>query len=160
MIIEGEFVVAIPADALLQQLFDARLMASCLPGCESLQAIDDDRYQTVVAVSMAGVKARFELQVEITGRDAREVRSVTRGDEGGRASTLHAQNVVTLEPLAPNGTSAARTRLRYRSDVSLTGRLGRFALGMMQKKAQGLGDEFAANLRARLEGPGHAGAPT
>ena len=32
----------------------------------------------------------------------------------------------------------------------MTGRLGRFALGMMKKKAQSLGDEFAANLQRAL----------
>ena len=35
--------------------------------------------------------------------------------------------------------------------LSITGRLGRFALGMMKKKAQSLADEFAANLRTQLE---------
>ena len=50
----------------------------------------------------------------------------------------------------------------YRSDVSVTGRLGRFALGMMKKKAQSLGDEFAQNLQARLQQLGEearAGSP-
>ena len=59
---------------------------------------------------------------------------------------------VTLEPTADG------TLVRYRSDVSVTGRLGRFALGMMKKKAQNLGDEFAGNLRARLQALGEAGA--
>ena len=35
--------------------------------------------------------------------------------------------------------------------MSLTGRLGRFALGMMKKKAQSMGDEFAENLRLKME---------
>lgn len=160
MIIEGEFVVPVAADALVRHLFDARLMASCLPGCEALESIDDDRYRAVVAVAMAGLKPRFELEIAVTGRTATEVRSVTRGDEGGRASTLHAENVVSLEPLAvADGSSGGpATRVRYRSDVSVTGRLGRFALGMMKKKAQSLGDEFARNLRTRLEHDGEAAA--
>ena len=52
---------------------------------------------------------------------------------------------MTLRP-AEGGTQVA-----YRSDVAVTGRLGRFALGMMKKKAQSLGDAFAANLQQKLQ---------
>jgi len=145
VLIEGEFPVAAPPQQLLAHLFDARLMASCLPGCESLEAIDDDRYRSVVVVAMAGIKARFDLEVEVVRREGFEVWAVTRGAEGGQASTLRAESQVTLAP-SPEG-----TLVRYRSDVTLTGRLGRFALGMMKKKAQSMGDEFAANLRTQFE---------
>ncbi len=153
MIIEGEFVVPVAAEALVGHLFDASLMASCLPGCEALEPLGDDRFRAVVVVAMAGIRPRFELEVAVTGRSLTELRSVTRGEEGGRASTLQADNVVTLEPLAAadDGGAQPATRVRYRSDVSVTGRLGRFALGMMRKKAQSVGDEFARNLQARLQ---------
>lgn len=145
MLVEGQFPVAAAPETLLAHLFDARLMASCLPGCESLEAIDDDRYRAVVVVGMAGIKARFDLEVEITAREALDVWALTRGAEGGQASTLRAESQVSLRP-APDGTLVV-----YRSEVSLTGRLGRFALGMMKKKAQSMGDEFAENLRLKME---------
>ena len=144
MLIDGQFDVAAPPEQVLAHLFDARLMASCLPGCESLEALDHDRYRAVIGVALAGVKARFDLVVEITGRDADGIRAETRGEEGGNASTLSATSEVRLSPV-PEG-----TRVAYRSDVAVTGRLGRFALGMMKKQAQNLGDAFAANLQARL----------
>jgi carbon monoxide dehydrogenase subunit G len=145
MLIEGQFTVAAPPQALMRHLFDARLMASCLPGCESLEALDEDRYRAVVVVAMAGVKARFDLQVQITRRDESNVWATTRGEEGGNASSLQADSQVTLAA-APEGTLVS-----YHSEVSITGRLGRFALGMMKKKAQSMGDEFADNLRRKLE---------
>lgn len=145
MLIDGEFPVAAPPQALMRHLFDARLMASCLPGCESLEALDDERYRAVVAIAMAGVKARFDLLVQITRRDDNNIWATTRGEEGGQASKLQADSQVTLTP------SADGTLVAYRSEVSITGRLGRFALGMMKKKAQNLGEEFAVNLRQKLE---------
>jgi hypothetical protein len=75
---------------------------------------------------------------------------VTRGEEGGQASTLQAETRLTLTPGEGGGTEVA-----YRSDVTVTGRLGRFALGMMKKKAQSMGEEFANNLRTRLEALGN-----
>ena len=144
MLIDGSFEVAAPPAQVLAHLFDARLMAWCLPGCESLESLDDDRYRAVIAMALAGVKARFDLVVQITGRDADGIRAETRGEEGGNASTLSATSTVKLSP-ASDG-----TRVDYTSDVAVTGRLGRFALGMMKKQAQNLGDAFAANLQARL----------
>jgi carbon monoxide dehydrogenase subunit G len=145
MLIEGQFPVAAPPHLLLQHLFDARLMASCLPGCEELEPLTDDRYRAVVVVAMAGIKARFDLQVEITRKDEHNVWATTRGEEGGNASTLQAESQLTLQA------DGADTLVNYRSDVSVTGRLGRFALGMMKKKAQSLGNEFALNLQNRLQ---------
>ena len=145
MLIEGQFSVPAPPESLLQHLFDVRLMASCLPGCETIEPIDDKKYRAVIAMAMAGIKARFDLEVEITRQDASNVWATTRGEEGGRASTLQADSQITLTG-SPDGTVVS-----YRSDVSITGRLGRFALGMMKKKAQNLGDEFAANLQKKLE---------
>ena len=153
MLIDGQFPVAAPPHVLLAHLFDARLMASCLPGCETLEPLADDRYRAVVVIAMAGIKARFDLQVEITRRDEANVWAVTRGEEGGHASTLQADSQVSLEAV-PEG-----TLVRYRSEVAVTGRLGRFALGMMKKKAQSLGDEFALNLQRKLEAIGVAAVP-
>lgn len=144
MLIDGQFIVAAPPHALMRHLFDARLMAECLPGCESLEAQDTDRYRAVVGMAMAGIKARFDLVVQVVRRDELAVWSTTSGEEGGNASQLQARNCVTLTAV-PEG-----TLLRYESDVTVTGRLGRFALGMMKKKAQSLGDEFAQNLQVRL----------
>lgn len=145
MHIEGQFDVAAPPAALMVHLLDTSLMASCLPGCESLERVGDDSYRATLAFAMAGITARFELVVDITKKDALNIWSVTRGEEGGRASALQADSVVTLTP------TATGSQVAYRSEVNVTGRLGRFALGMMKKKAQSMGDEFAANLQRRLE---------
>jgi carbon monoxide dehydrogenase subunit G len=55
-----------------------------------------------------------------------------------------------------------RSRVEYQSDLSVTGRFGKFALGMMKKKAQSMAQEFANNLRARIvaaSAPDGAAAP-
>src|SRR5690242_3428133 len=154
MVIDGRFRVAAPPERVLENLFDARLMAECLPGCEALEALADDRYRAVVVVSLAGIKARFDLQVEVTERRPDGIRALTRGEEGGNASRLTATSEVRLDA------ADAGTHVAYTSEVSVTGRLGRFALGMMKKKAQAMGDEFAANLQRRLsDAPSSTAAP-
>jgi len=49
--------------------------------------------------------------------------------------------------------SENETEVFYVSEAAVVGRLGKFGLGVMKKKAEGLGREFAAAFRQRLEQP-------
>lgn len=152
MKIEGSFEVDAPRASVFRHITDAGLMARCVPGCESIEPVSPTVYRAVVAIGIGAIQARFNLTVEITREDApNEVLSRTRGEEGSRASMLSADNAVRLVELG-----AQRTRVDYASDVSLTGRLGKFALGVMRKKIESLSAAFADNFRREIQ----AGAGT
>jgi carbon monoxide dehydrogenase subunit G len=42
------------------------------------------------------------------------------------------------------------TEIRYASEVTIAGRLGKFGFGIMQKKAKALGEDFAKAFRDRM----------
>ena len=146
MRVDGAFEIDLPREALYRSITDPALMAICVPGCENIEKIDPAIYRAAVRVAIGVIKARFNLVVEVTQETPPEcVQSITRGEEGGRASQLTATNQVSLIDLGDG-----RTRVEYVSDLSVTGRFGRFALGIMRKKAQSIASEFADNLRTRL----------
>lgn len=146
MRVDGAFEIDVPRETLFRSITNPELMAMCIPGCESIERIDPTTYRAVVKVAVGVIKARFNLVVEVTKETPPEsVQSITRGEEGGRASQLTATNEVSLVDLG-----SGRTRVQYVSDVSLTGRFGKFALGIMKKKAQSMAGEFAGNLQTRL----------
>lgn len=143
MRIEGTFDIALPRAAVYCHLTDPGLMARCVPGCESIERISPTGYRACVTISVGGIKARFNLVVEVTREQPPDlVLSQTRGEEGSRASVLAADNELTLIEIDP-----LTTRVAYSSEVSVTGRLGRFALGVMKKKVEAMGREFADRLR-------------
>jgi uncharacterized protein len=146
MRVDGSFEIDLSRTTLFGIITDPALMATCVPGCESIERINPTTYRAVVNVGLGLIKARFNLIVEVTKETPPEsVQSVTRGEEGGRASQLTATNEVSLVDLG-----AGRTRVQYASDFLLTGRFGKFALGIMKKKTQSLAREFAENLRTRI----------
>lgn len=146
MRIEGRFIVAAPREQVYARITDPALMAGCIPGCEAIEVVDAKTYRARILIEVGPIKARFNLIVEVTKEEPPvRVVSVTRGEEGSRASIVSANNELVLAA-APEG----GTEVHYVSEVSVTGRLGKFGLGVMKKKAQALGDKFAENFRAKL----------
>ena len=87
------------------------------------------------------------LESEITKQNAPNfAATLTRGEEGGKASMVTANSELRLTPV--NG---EQTEVYYKSEVSIVGRLGKFGLGIMKKKAKTIGEEFAENFRTRIE---------
>ena len=146
MRMEGSFVVSAPRETVWRRIKDPALLASCIPGCRKIEMLSPTSYRAEVAISVGPVKADFHLVVEVSKEEPPErILSTTRGEEGTRASILSADNVVSLADLGDG-----RTEVSYSSEVSITGRLGKFGLGMMKKKAEALGEEFAAAFREKI----------
>jgi carbon monoxide dehydrogenase subunit G len=146
MKMEGSFVVPAPREEVWSRIKDPALMASCIPGCRKIEMLSPTSYRAEVGITVGPVKADFHLVVEVSREEPPErIVSTTRGEEGTRASMISAENVVSLAEL-PDGS----TQVTYSSEVSVTGRLGKFGLGMMKKKAEALGNEFAAAFREKM----------
>jgi uncharacterized protein len=146
MLVEGTFAVDAPHERVWRYITDPALMAPCVPGCDSVEVIDPLHYKARVKIELGPIKAGFNLDIEITEQSPPDsIHSTTRGEEGSRASIVSARNLLRLETL-----DERRTEVRYSSEVSLTGRLGKFGLGMMRKKAEQLGKQFAERFCARV----------
>ncbi len=146
MKIEDEFTVAAPIERTWAAIKDPQVVGPCLPGCEEIEELSPTTYRARVGVKVGPISARFVVEVEVVEETPpTRIVSVTRGEEGGKASNVRADNVVTLTP-TPDGATA----VRYESEVTVTGRLAKFGFGVMKKKAQSLGAEFAKALSERL----------
>ncbi len=147
MKIEASFIVHAPRDRVWAAITDPARVAPCVPGRESIEIAGPGRYRARVAVAVGPIKATFNLEVDVTEETPPSfAASTTRGEEGTRASVLTAHNELHLAAL-----EGGATEVRYVSDISITGRLGRFGLGIMRKKAAALGDDFAEAFRACVE---------
>ena len=147
MKIEESFIVQASRDRVWAAITDPARVAPCIPGCESIEIVGPGRYRARVAVAVGPIKAKFNLEVDVTEETPPSfAASTTRGEEGTRASVLTAHNELHLAAL-----EGGATEVRYVSDISIVGRLGRFGLGVMRKKATALGVAFAETFRARVE---------
>ena len=147
MKVEDSFVVAAPIGHVWTLITDPEVVGPCMPGCTGIEITEPGTYRTAIRVALGPIKTTFNLVVTVTEEQPPEfATSVTRGEEGTRASTLTAHNTLRLAAL-----DEERTEVRYSSEVSLVGRLGTFGLGVMKKKAKSLGEAFATAFRERAE---------
>jgi uncharacterized protein len=147
VLIEDHFVVKAARERVWAAITDPSIVAPCVPGCQGVTVISPTLYKAKIGVQLGVIKADFNVEVELTEQSPPvEMRSRTRGEEGSRASSISAENTLRLVEL-----SASETDVTYSSEVSVVGRLGKFGLGVMKKKAQALGHDFAAAFKSRLE---------
>jgi uncharacterized protein len=147
MLVEGRFLVGAPRERVWTAIKDPAVVAPCIPGCQGVEVVSPTLYKAKIRVQLGPIKADFNVDVEIISETApEEVRSRTRGEEGGRASSLSAENTLRLIGLSEN-----ETEVFYSSEAAVLGRLGKFGFGVMKKKAESLGREFAAAFKQRIE---------
>jgi carbon monoxide dehydrogenase subunit G len=143
----GAFEVEASQSEVWEKIRNPGLMAQCSPGCDSIEKLSDTSYRAVVAVKVGPIGAKFNLVVDVLDEEPpTKVLARARGEEGGRASALTSDNVLRLTSLGEQ-----RTRVEYEAEVNLTGRLGKFGLGVMKKKVEQLSVVFVASFRGRLE---------
>lgn len=143
----GSFTVHAPRAVVWEKIRNPALMGECIPGCEAIEQLDAMSYRAVVGIKVGPIKARFNLVVEVTKEEEPSVvQSRTRGEEGTRASVVTSENLLVLTEVGP-----AETKVDYSADVGMTGRLGKYGLGIMQKKAEALSLVFVETFRRRVE---------
>jgi carbon monoxide dehydrogenase subunit G len=147
MILDGSFTVAAPRDKVWRSIRDPEVVAVCVPGCSGVEVASPTSYRAKIAISLGPMSANFDLVVDITGETPPErISMLTRGAEGSRASMLNAVSVVTLKE-----TDGMHTDVHYTSDVSITGRFGKFGFGVIRKKADQLAKEFTKKFSDALQ---------
>ena len=144
MDVAGSFIVEAPQVKVWELIRDPAIVAQCVPGCSSIEMIDPTSYKAAVKIGLGPLKMVFNVVVEVVEEIAPEtVISKTSGEEGGRASFVSSSNRLDLRAV-----DDATTEVRYAATVQMTGRLGKFGLGMMRKKADSVAAEFGKKFGA------------
>ncbi|MCX6071985.1 MAG: carbon monoxide dehydrogenase subunit G [Chloroflexi bacterium] len=148
MLLEGKFTLQ---DAPIQEVWDFLLkpetLASCIPGAEKMEAIDDKTYESIVKQSVGPISVRFKFTTTLAEIDPpRHVKAVGRGADIGKAGTFTQETTVDLTELSKDSVEVS-----YHSNVSLVGKLATFGERIMRAKAKDLEREFTHNLQEKLK---------
>jgi carbon monoxide dehydrogenase subunit G len=126
---------------------DVPAVLACIPGVKSCTPSGDGRYRAVVTERVGPFKVEFHLDAEVSEPEpGRQLEAKGGGRDVLLGSTMQLRINVTLDE-APSG----GTRVSVDTDLAVLGKLATLGFGIMQRKAQENMNQFAANMKQRLE---------
>lgn len=147
MLIEGKFTLKAPIQEVWDFLLEPGTLASCIPGTEKMEAIDDKTYESVVKQKVRPISVRLKFTTTPTEIEPlKYIKAVGRGADIGKAGTFTQETTVNLIE-----NSKDEVEVSYSSNVSLVGRLATFGERIMRAKSKAVGEEFTKNLQEKLE---------
>ena len=142
----GDISVAVPRDVAFTFLQDPERLAACIPGCSDLRQLGPNRYSAVLSSRVAFIAVSFSVIIEVVRVEAPHAIDATiTGDAVGLAGHLTATAAVVLTE------DGAHTKVRYTTDITLTGRLGGIGQPVFRATSTQLARQFGDNLKHALE---------
>ena len=122
MLIEGKFVVNGSIQKVWDNMLSSGTLASCIPGCEKMEAIDEKTYETVVKQKVGPISVRFKFITTLTEiNPPTHLKAIGRGEELGKAGTFNQETEVYLTEVKEE-----EVEISYRSEVRIVGKLATF----------------------------------
>jgi carbon monoxide dehydrogenase subunit G len=140
----------LPADqqAAWAALTDVEMLKLCIPGCESITAVDSNRYEIAMTAAIGPVKSKFKGTLEMADIDAPNSYTLKFDGSGGAAGFARGSAHVNLTPQG-----AQQTQLAYLANAQVGGKLAQVGSRLIDAAAGATADKFfeafAAQLQAR-----------
>ena len=148
MLLEGKFVLRAPIQELWDFLLKPETLAACIPGCEQMDAIDENTFESIVVAKVGFIKVRFKFTTNIIEKEPpKHLKAAGKGEDLSKQGNFSQETVVDLRELA-NG----EVEVSYKSNIRVVGKLATFGDRIMRAKAKQLEEEFTKNLRSKLSG--------
>lgn len=146
MIFEGRIGLEAPASLVYGFLLDADRFASCVPGLEEVVRVDDRTFTGSIAASVGPISGTFSFRARIVeSNPPREMVARVEGTDSVTRSTVNADLTMTLDP-----EGAGQTKLDYRADVDIHGRLAILGDMVLRATATLLLEEFTKRLKEQV----------
>lgn len=152
MELHGTYTFDAPRERVWALLMDTGAIASCIPGCDRLEPLGEDRYQATLTVALAAVTGTY--QGTVTMADKQEPASYRLIVEGqGRPGFVRGESTITL---AAEGEA---TTVEVRGQVQIGGAIARVGQRLVASVGQMMMDRFFACLQGKIADPAATPAP-
>ncbi len=139
--IDGTYTFNAPRERVWQVLLDPKVLAQCVPGCESLNEIAPDKYEAIMKVGVASVKGTYKGKVSIKDKQAPS-HYVLSGEGSGGPGFMQGDVAVDLEE------KDGQTLLKYSTDAKVGGLIASIGQRMLNGVAKMMLDQFFKKMES------------
>ena len=142
MKIEGNYTFNAPRERVWEILVDPKIMAQCMPGCESMNEVAPDQFEAVMKVGVASVKGTYRGKVSIKDKRA-PAHYVLSGQGSGGPGFMQGDVAIDLEE-SNNG----QTLVKYSTDAKVGGLIASVGQRMLNGVAKMMVDQFFKKMES------------
>jgi carbon monoxide dehydrogenase subunit G len=147
MIIEGGFTLNAPIEELFETLLKPETIMTCLPGAESVKLIDETTYECVVKQKVGPISVKLKFLNKLTKVERPTHMEIEgAGEDVTKLGHFKQKSVVDLKEVKPG-----EVEIKYKTDVSIVGKLAMFGDRIMRAKARQVEEEFTKALQEKLK---------
>lgn len=143
MKIEGSYTFNAPRQKVWEILLDPKILAQCMPGCESLQEVGPDQYEATMKIGVAAVKGTYKGKVSIKDKQPPS-HYVLSGEGSGGPGFMQGELSVDLEE------KDGQTVLKYSTDAKVGGLIAGIGQRMLGGVAKMMVDQFFKKMESFL----------
>ena len=139
----------VPPERVWAFVMDVPSVAQCIPGCEGVEALGNDRYKAVVKLRVGPISLSLASEISIVDKDEAQKTAALRVEAADKRVGGAVKATMSMK-ITPDGDG---TRLEVSTDANVMGRIGDFGQPVIRKKADQTLQEVALNLRKALAVP-------
>ena len=139
--IEGTYTFNAPRERVWQTLLDPKIMAQCMPGCESLNEVAPDQYEATMKIGIASVKGSYKGKVSIKDKQVPS-HYILSGEGSGGPGFMRGDVAIDLEE------SNGQTVLKYCTDAHVGGIIASVGQRMLNGVAKMMVDQFFKKMES------------
>jgi carbon monoxide dehydrogenase subunit G len=140
MEVEGTYIFDAPKARVWELLLDPTSLASCMPGCERLEPLGDDRYQATLSVGVGAIRGKYEATITIADQvPTCSYRLIVEGS--GSPGFFRGEARISLEELD------GKTLVRVQGEAQVGGTVARVGQRLMGSVNKMMMDRFFACLQ-------------
>jgi hypothetical protein len=145
MELQGERSIPASRERTWAALNDPVMLKGCITGCESLERIDAENLEALVAVRVGPVSARFKGKLRISDAVPPQRYTIHFDGQGGVAGFGKGSADVALA-----SAGAARTTLSYAARAQVGGKLAQIGSRLVDSAAAKIAEDFFQAFEAQL----------
>jgi len=156
---KGEQLIPASQQDTWKALNDPEMLKQCVPGCESIEPIEENSYQVLMVARVGPVSAKFKGKLTLSDIAPPQSYSLAFEGQGGPAGFAKGGAQVRL------ASEGAQTRLAYDVKANVGGKLAQIGSRLVDAAAKKVADDFFRNFNEKVAarsaaqggGGGHGG---
>ena len=145
MIIEKSVTFEESVQNIWDKIIDLESIIHCMPGVQNVKVVGDNHFRVEVAQKVGFISAKFTVELKVTNLEP-PTHMETAADGTALGGLGMAFQKQTLDLIA---ISERETKLVYKGDITLSGKIGTFGHRRLGGKINSIADEFLKNFAAK-----------